>query len=516
MSAKKPIDLEKKLWIAANQLRSHLDAAAYKHVVLGIIFLKFIYDQFDEVHRGLKSDDSVDEEDKAEYSLRNVFWVPEEARWERIRGATEEEKSMGTSIDEAMLAIEKGNKELENTLPIVYAKSGLSDDKLDQLFELFSTIDIGGKQNEMKDVLGSVFEYFLGEFATEEGKKAGQFYTPRSVVNLMVKLLRPTGNCRIYDPCCGSGGMFVMSEKWLRQCGNDMNNITFFGQESNPTTWRLAKMNMKIRQLNVKLGEMPADTFIENQHAKQKVDFILANPPFNMSHWGREKLLKDPRWEYGTPPQGNSNYAWLQHMIAHLDDDGIAAIILANGSLSAKSVESEIRQGIIDADLLDCVISLPDKLFLNTAVPCSLWILNKNKARKNLRNRRGETLFIDCKTMGSMKELPDGKISRKQRELSEKEQAEISDTYHAWKGSSSSNYQDEAGYCRSTDKDEISKHKYVITPGRYVGVPPLEDTGVSFEDEMRSLASELGENIEKSRQLEDTLLKTLRGFNIDE
>ena len=412
MSDSDALGLEKKLWMAADKLRSNMDAAVYKHVVLGLIFLKYISDSFEELYEELRANPEADEEDEDEYIAKRIFWVPKNARWGGIK-ENARKSDIGVIIDESMIAIEKCNATLRGVLPKDYSRPTLNKVKLGELVDLISTIGFGNEVYQGKDLLGRVYEYFLGQFASAEGKKGGQFYTPRSIVDLLVSMLRPMQG-RIYDPCCGSGGMFVLSQRFVEAHGGRIDEVSIYGQESNDTTWRLAKMNLAMRNINANLGEGPADTFTKDLHDDMRADFIIANPPFNMSDWGQPNLLGDKRWVYSTPPKGNANYAWLQHMIFHLSSNGMAGIVLANGSLSAKSVEGEIRREIINADLLDCVIALPDKLFYNTAIPCCLWLFSKNKAQSKFRSRNGETLFIDAREMGNMLVLPDGKISRKQ------------------------------------------------------------------------------------------------------
>src|SRR3989454_7624892 len=434
------LGFEEKLWQAADKLRGSLDAAEYKHVVLGLIFLKYISDAFEERRRTLatlcaepKSEYFVNDpaqrdatlEDRDEYLAANVFWVPEEARWGKLQKAAKQ-PDIATRLDDAMYAIERENPRLKGVLPRDYARRGIAPDRLGQLIDLIATIGLGDAESRSRDILGRVYEYFLGKFAAAEGKLGGQFYTPRCVVQLLVEMIEPYKG-RVFDPCCGSSGMFVQSEEFIRQHGGRIGDISIFGQESNPTTWKLAKMNLAIRGIEANLGPHHADTFHNDLHPDLKADFILANPPFNMSDWGGERLREDVRWKYGVPPVGNANFAWVEHMIHHLAPGGIAAFVLANGSMSSnQSGEGEIRKNIVQADLVDCMIALPGQLFYGTTIPACLWFLARTKKNGKFRDRRGQTLFIDARKLGHL-------IDRVHRELSDKEVSRIAATYHAWR-----------------------------------------------------------------------------------
>lgn len=507
MAGSDALGFEKKLWAAADKLRSNMDAAVYKHIVLGLIFLKYISDSFDESHAELKAHPEADEEDEDEYIAKKVFWVPKVARWKVLKNNARQPE-IGQLIDDAMKSIEKRNPTLKGVLPKDYSRPQLDKKRLGELVDLISGIGLGGSENRSKDVLGRVYEYFLGEFASAEGKKGGQFYTPRSVVKLLVDLLRPF-NGRIYDPCCGSGGMFVQSDLFIKEHGGRIENISLYGQESNPTTWRLFKMNMAIRRLSANIGPEPKDTFSKNLHPDLRADYIIANPPFNLKDWGQPSLLNDPRWRYGIPPKNNANFAWVQHFIHHLNNNGKAGFVLANSSLSSqRSGEGEIRKAIIEADLLDCIIVLPVKLFFNTGIPACIWLISKNKAEADLRNRKGEILMIDGRRMGDL-------ISKKQKELNDKEIEKITHTYRSWIGDSSVHgiYQDEVGFCKSVSLENVQHNEFMIPPGRFVGSPP-RDTSVNFSEEMSELVSNLKGHFSNFRELQHLIDEALkeRGF----
>ena len=439
------LGFEEKLWAAADKLRAHMDAAEYKHVVLGLIFLKYISDAFETRHSALEHDLSdpssaayVREpaaryevlEDRDEYTAENVFWVPAEARWDRLQSQAKSPQ-VGKLIDDAMTAIERENPRLRGVLPKTYARPDLDKTRLGELLDLIGTIGLGDPESQKKDILGRTYEYFLGRFASAEGKGGGEFYTPACVVKLLVAMIEPYHG-RVYDPCCGSGGMFVQSERFVQEHGGRIGDIAVYGQESNPTTWRLAKMNLAIRGIEADLGPEPADSFLRDLHPDLRADFILANPPFNMSEWGGERLEGDPRWKYGAPPRNNANYAWIQHMIYHLAPRGVAGFVLANGSMSSNtSGEGEIRKAMVEADLVDCMIALPGQLFYSTPIPACLWFLARDKSGGNgktpKRDRRGETLFIDARKLGMMRD-------RTHRELTDEDIARIAETYHAWRG----------------------------------------------------------------------------------
>ena len=491
-------ELEKKLWKAADKLRSNMDAAEYKHVVLGLIFLKYISDSFQEKHEELKHEEYAVLEDRDEYLRYNIFWVPENARWNFLQKYAKQ-PDIGKLVDNAMEFIEKDNPSLKRILPKNYARPELDKRVLGELIDLIGTIGLGDSENKEKDILGKVYEYFLGQFADAEGKKGGEFYTPRCIVKLLVEMIEPF-NGRVYDPCCGSSGMFVQSEEFIRSHGGKLSTISIYGQESNPTTWKLSKMNLSIRGIegNIQLG----DSFLDDKHKDLKADFILANPPFNVSDWYGELLREDVRWRFGVPPVGNANFAWIQHMIHHLAPHGIAGFVLANGSLSSNtSNEGEIRKNIIEADLVDCIIALPSKLFFNTMISACLWFVSRDRENHKFRNRQGEILFMDASKMGIMKD-------RRHRELIEEDIKKISNTYHAWRGEGGE-YKDVEGFCKAATLDEVRKQNYILTPGRYVGIPEEEDDGVSFEEKMEKLTHELAEQMEEAKRLDEEIKKNL-------
>lgn len=492
------LGFEQKLWISADKLRSNMDAAEYKHVVLGLIFLKYISDAFKEVYEEVKKDPLSDPEDKDEYLSRRVFWVPKEARWEFLQ-ANAKKPEIGELIDEAMDTIEKDNPSLKGVLPKNYARPSLNKQRLGELIDLIGTIGLGDKENRSKDILGRVYEYFLGQFADAEGKKGGQFYTPRSIVKLLTEMLEPYKG-RIFDPCCGSGGMFVQSEKFIEAHGGRIGDISIYGQESNQTTWRLCKMNLAIRGIdaNIKWG----DSFHDDQFKDLKADFILANPPFNDSDWGGELLQEDVRWKFGVPPKNNANFAWVQHFIHHLAPTGIAGFVLANGSMSSNtSNEGEIRRNIINADLVDCMVALPSQLFYNTMIPACLWFVSRDKKNNKFRDRRGQILFIDARNMGRM-------IDRRHRELTDEEIKKIASTYHAWRGEAGK-YEDVAGFCKSATLEEVEKNNFILTPGRYVGVVEEEEDDEAFEEKMKRLTAELAKQMEEGKKLDEEIKKNL-------
>ncbi len=500
------LGFEETLWQAADKLRGHLDAAEYKHVVLGLIFLKYISDAFSEVYDKLAREDYADPEDRDEYVAENIFWVPKEARWSFLQANAKLPK-IGTLVDEAMDAIEKENSSLKGVLPKDYGKPSLDKKLLGELIDLISTIGLGDEESRSKDILGRVYEYFLGQFASAEGKKGGQFYTPRCVVQLLVEMLEPYKG-RVYDPCCGSGGMFVQSEKFVLAHGGRLGDISIYGQESNPTTWKLCKMNLAIRGIDGNIGHQNSDSFHNDLHKDLKADFIIANPPFNMSDWGGKNLQEDSRWgNFGTPPAGNANYAWVMHMIHHLSNTGVAGFVLANGSMSSnQSGEGDIRKSIVEADLVDCMVALPGQLFYNTQIPACLWFLAKNKKNGKFRNRCGETLFIDARKMGVL-------IDRVHRELTEEEVKRIAQTYHVWRGEKDAgDYEDVPGFCKSAKLAEIASHGYVLTPGRYVGAEEVEDDDEPFEDKMLRLTKKLNQQFEESAKLEKVIRENLKGL----
>ncbi|HEV2914351.1 MAG TPA: class I SAM-dependent DNA methyltransferase [Pyrinomonadaceae bacterium] len=511
-------EIKKTLWAAADKLRSNMDAAEYKHIVLGLIFLKYVSDAFAERRNDLQrrfadpNDEyyiedpvirSLDLEERDYYTEANVFWVPESARWGQIRNQAKQ-PNLGKIIDDALLDIENENPRLKGILDKRFARTQLDSGKLGELVDLISTIGFSGNGHKGKDLLGQVYEYFLGQFASAEGKKGGQFYTPGSVVRVLVDVLAPHRG-KVYDPCCGSGGMFVQSEKFVESHGGKFGDISIYGQESNPTTWRLVAMNLAIRGMDFNLGKEPADTFTRNQHPDLRADYIMANPPFNISDWWNERLAGDPRWQYGTPPQSNANYAWLQHILYHLKPTGRAGVILANGSMSSmQSNEGEIRKAMVEADVVDCMVSLPPQLFFNTQIPACIWFLTRDK-RANGRDRSKETLFIDARNLGRME-------SRVLRVFDEADIVKISGTYHAWRqsGETDEAYEDISGFCRVATLEEIrEKHNYMLTPGRYVGAGATEEDQEVFAEKMQRLILELDEQFSNSAKLETEIKKRL-------
>ncbi len=496
-------DLERTLWQAADKLRSNMDAAEYKHIVLGLIFLKYISDAFYDLHDRLTAGEGdfegADPEDPDEYLAYNVFFVPEKARWQYLQDRAKQ-SDIGTLIDKAMEAIEKDNRSLRGVLPKIYADPELNKQRLGELIDLIGTIGFQQRGRKAQDLLGRVYEYFLGQFADAEGKKGGQFYTPDSIVKLLVAMLEPYSG-RVYDGCCGSGGMFVQSERFVEEHQGNIKQLSIYGQESNPTTLRLAKMNLAIRGIDAKL-EL-GDTLHLDKHYDLKADYILANPPFNISDWGGEKLREDGRWRYGVPPVGNANYAWLQHFAHKLAPNGTAGIVLANGSMNSNSGgEGDIRQKMIDAGLIDCMVALPSQLFYNTMIPACLWFLARNKTNHRFRDRSNEILFIDARNLGTM-------INRRNRALTDADIALIADTYHNWRNPNGT-YADVAGFCKAATLDEVKQNNYVLMPGRYVGTEAEVDDGVPFEDTMNALTTKLAEQFAKSDQLERTIRANLK------
>jgi type I restriction enzyme M protein len=502
------LGFERDLWAAADALRSNMDAAEYKHVVLGLIFIKYISDAFEEQHAKLEAERAkgADPEDADEYRAVNIFWVPKEARWSHLK-ANARQPAIGRVVDDAMLAIERDNPSLKGVLPKDYAHPRLDKERLGQLIDLVGNIGLGDKVNRSKDILGRVYEYFLSEFASAEGKKGGQFYTPRCVVRLLVGMLAPYKG-RVYDPCCGSGGMFVQSEKFAEAHGGKIGDISIYGQESNHTTWRLAKMNLAIRGIEGNLGKEHADTFHNNQHPDLKADYVLANPPFNASDWRGDALADDKRWQFGTPPASNANFAWVQHFIYHLAPTGLAGFVLANGSMSSnQSGEGEIRKAIIEADLVDCMVALPGQLFYSTQIPVCLWFIARDKKNGCFRDRRGHTLFIDARKLGTM-------IDRVHRELTDDDIRKIADTYHAWRGDKQckAKYGDVPGFCKSATTEEIRQHGHILTPGRYVGAEEVEDDGEPFGEKMARLTAALREQTEESGKLDQIIWANLEAL----
>lgn len=485
------VGFEKQLWDAACILRGNMDASEYKQVVLGLIFLKYISDKFEERYNELIDEGEGFEEDLDEYVSRGVFYVPASARWSPI-AAEAHTPEIGKAIDEAMQSIERENKRVKGVLPKNFARPELDKRRLGDVVDLFTNISML-EHGDTKDVLGRAYEYCLSKFAEQEGKLAGEFYTPACVVKTLVEVLRPY-NGRVYDPCCGSGGMFVQSAKFIENHQGNINNISIYGQDSNATTWKMCMMNLAIRGIEADLGRYNADTFLDDCHPTLRADFILANPPFNLSDWGQDRLIDDVRWKYGLPPSGNANFAWMQHMIHHLAPQGKIGLVLANGSLSSQSGgEGEIRKNIVSSDLVEGVVALPPQLFYTTGIPVSLWFLNKNKKQK------GKTLFVDARNLGTM-------VSRKLRELTEDDIAQIADTFTAFEQGNCENVK---GFCAVEETAEIAKHDYILTPGRYVGIEEQEDDGEPFEERMIRLTSELAEMFEKRKELEQEIRERL-------
>jgi type I restriction enzyme M protein len=497
--------LEQKLWEAADALRNNMDAAEYKHVVLGLIFLKYISDAFETKHAELEAQrgEGADPEDRDEYRAANIFWVPKEARWAHLK-ASAPQPTIGRLVDDAMAAIERDNSSLKGVLPKDYARPGLDKERLGQLINLVSDIALGDPAERAKDTLGRVYEYFLSQFASAEGKKGGQFYTPTHVVRVLVEMLAPYKG-RVYDPCSGSGGMFVQSERFIEAHAGRLGDISIYGQESNYTTWRLAKMNLAIRGIDAQIAH--GDTFHNDRHPDLKADYVLANPPFNDSDWRGELLKDDKRWVYGTPPAGNANFAWVQHFLHHLAPTGIAGFVLANGSMSSnQSGEGDIRKAIIEADLVDCMVALPGQLFYSTQIPVCLWLLARTKKNGRFRTRRGETLFLDARKLGTM-------VDRVHRELTEDDIQKIAGTYHAWRGDKDAGkYEDIPGFCKSATLDDIRKHGHVLTPGRYAGAEATEDDGDPFEEKMNRLTATLRAQQAEAAEVDAAIAANLKDF----
>jgi type I restriction enzyme M protein len=504
------LGFEAKLWQAADALRNNMDAAEYKHVVLGFIFLKYISDAFEAKRTELEGQrkQGADPEDPDEYRAANIFWVPKEARWPHLK-ANAPQPTIGKLIDDAMTAIERDNTSLKGVLPKDYARPGLDKQRLGQLINLVSDIGLGSPDDRAKDILGRVYEYFLSQFASAEGKKGGQFYTPSHVVRVLVEMLAPYKG-RVYDPCCGSGGMFVQSEKFIEAHLNGNGNggtaqarISIYGQESNYTTWRLAKMNLAIRGIDAQIAH--GDSFHNDQHPDLKADYVLANPPFNDSDWRGELLKNDKRWVYGVPPAGNANFAWIQHFIFHLAPTGLAGFVLANGSMSSnQSGEGEIRKAIIEADLVDCMVALPGQLFYSTQIPVCLWFLARNKRNSRFRDRRGQTIFIDARNLGSL-------VDRVHRELTNEDITKIAGTYHAWRGDKGAGeYEDMPGFSKSATLDDIRTHGHVLTPGRYVGAEAVAEDEEAFEQKMKRLTATLRQQQADAAKLDVTIASNLK------
>ncbi len=499
------LGFEAKLWAAADALRNNMDAAEYKHVVLGLIFLKYISDAFEEQHARLEAErkQGADPEDPDEYRAKNIFWVPPEARWSHLK-AQAKQPAIGQQVDDAMAGIERDNPALKGVLPKEYARPALDKQRLGQLIDLVTNIPLGDKESRSKDILGRVYEYFLSQFASAEGKKGGEFYTPRCVVKLLVEMLEPFKG-RVYDPCCGSSGMFVQSEEFIAAHGGKLGDISIYGQESNYTTWRLAKMNLAIRGIDGQIAH--GDSFHTDRHPDLRANFILANPPFNVSDWRGELLKDDKRWKYGVPPAGNANYAWVQHMVYHLAPTGLAGFVLANGSMSSnQSGEGDIRKNLVEADLVDCMVALPGQLFYSTQIPACLWFLARDKKNHRFRDRRGDLLFIDARKLGRM-------VDRTHRELTDEEIARIAATYHGWRWEKSAGqYADVPGFCKAATLEEIRNHGHVLTPGRYVGAEAAEEDDEPFADRFTRLRKQLEEQFGESAKLEGEIRRNLESL----
>jgi len=496
----------------ADALRGSMDSSEYKHVVLGLLFLKYISDAFEEQHARLVAEQAsgADPEDPDEYRAQNIFWVPSEARWSNLK-AQAKQPTIGRIVDDAMTAIERDNPQLKGVLPKDYARPVLDKQRLGEIIDLISNIKVGDEDSRARYALGRVYEYFLSQFASAEGKRGGEFYTPRCVVKLLVEMIEPYSG-RVYDPCCGSSGMFVQSVEFIRahrsgngNGGNTRADISIYGQELNYTTWRLSRMNLAIRGIDGQIAH--GDTFHNDLFPDLKADFILANPPFNVSDWGGERLKEDRRWKYGVPPKGNANFAWVQHMAHHLAPSGIAGFVLANGSMSSnQSGEGDIRKNIIEADLVDCMIAMPGQLFYSTQIPVCLWFLARDRKNHKFRDRRGEVLFIDARKMGSM-------VDRTHREMNQDDIARIAGTYHAWRGEKDAGeYEDIPGFCKSASLDEIRKHGHVLTPGRYVGAEEQEDDGEPFDEKMQRLVAQLREQQAEAARLDAAIAKNLEAL----
>jgi len=532
------VGYEAQLWQMADALRGSMDAAEYKHVVLGLIFLKYISDAFEEQHAKLVAEQATgaDPEDPDEYRALSIFWVPPEARWTHLK-SNARQATIGQLVDDAMAGIERDNPALKGVLPKDYARPALDKTRLGQLIDMISNIKVGDEASRAKDVLGRVYEYFLSQFASAEGKKGGEFYTPRCVVKLLVEMLEPYRG-RVYDPCCGSSGMFVQSVEFIRahatgnaNGGKAKADISIYGQESNYTTWRLAKMNLAIRGIDGQIGH--GDTFHDDRHPDLKADFILANPPFNVSDWGGDRLREDKRWQFGVPPAGNANYAWVQHIVHHLSPAGVAGFVLANGSMSSnQSGEGEIRKNLIEADLVDCMVALPGQLFYSTQIPACLWFLARDRKNGRFRDRRGHVLFIDARKLGRM-------VDRTHRELTDEDVKRIADTYHAWRSGEGFNataqgrqdaksekpeqslpgasapsrlcvYSDIPGFCKSATIEDVRKHGHVLTPGRYVGAEAQEDDGEPFDEKMKRLIATLRVQQAEAARLDAAIAANLK------
>lgn len=508
--AKKTAELkiEDALWQAADQLRGSMDASQYRNVVLGLIFLKYVSDSFNEKYESLiKSDYPEDAEDRDMYTAENIFWLPKEARWDVI-ASDAKTPEIGETIDKAMEAIERENDQIKGVLPKNYASPDLDKVRLGGVIDLISNIKVGDEESRKNDVLGRVYEYFLSNFAAQEGKNGGEFYTPRSIVRTLVEMLEPYKG-RIYDPAAGSGGMFVQSEEFVREHQGVISDLSVYGQEANPTTWKLAKMNLAIRGIDNDFGPHQGDTFTNDLHKGRRFDYILANPPFNLKEWGADKLQDDSRWVYGVPPEGNANYAWIEHMISKLAPDGKAGFVLANGALSTSTKEEyAIRKAILEADKIDAIVALPGQMFYSTQIPVSLWFVDMNKASSDERKRNGETLFIDARELGFM-------ADRTHKEFAREDIAKIADTYHAYRGTNDQVYEDVPGFSKAAMIEEIRENDYVLTPGRYVGLAERQDDGEPYEEKMARLTSELSDQFKKSAELEEQIRDALKEIGYD-
>lgn len=501
------LGIEAELFKTADKLRGNMEPSDYKHVVLGLIFLKHISDSFEAKYAELMAEDPACAEDMDEYLAENIFWVPKEARWSHLK-ANAKQPTIGKLVDEAMLAIEAKNTTLKGVLPKDYARPALNKVMLGELIDLISGIGLGTEEGQARDVLGRVYEYFLSQFAGSEGKRGGEFYTPRSVVRVLVEMLEPYEG-RVYDPCCGSGGMFVQSEKFVAEHGGRVGDIAVYGQESNYTTWRLCMMNLAVRGIDAEIHWNSEGSFHKDELKDLKADFILANPPFNVSDWGGERLRDDVRWRYGIPPAGNANFAWLQHIVHHLSPKGTAGVVLANGSMSStQSGEGDIRKAMLEADVVDCMIALPGQLFYSTQIPACLWFLARNKGNGKFRDRRGEVLFIDARNLGHL-------VDRTRREFCDEDVEKITGTYHTWRGASEDvEYEDVPGFCKSATLEDIQEHGYVLTPGRYVGAALEEDDVTPFPERFAVLREKLEGHFEEAEKLTALIREKLNGVGL--
>lgn len=504
------IGFEKELWAAADKMRGNMEPSEYKHVALGLIFLKFISEAFEAKYAELQADDLSDPEDTDEYLAANIFFVPEESRWSKLQ-ANAKQPTIGTIIDDAMRGLENANPSLKGVLPKDYGRPSLNKTMLGELIDVFSTLTMTGEDGKGRDVFGRVYEYFLNGFAGVEGRRGGEFYTPQSVVKLLVEMIEPYKG-RVYDPCCGSGGMFVQSDKFLRHHGGRIGDLAIYGQESNNTTWRLARMNMAVRRIDADIRWNNEGSFHADEFKTMKFDTILANPPFNSSDWGGERLAEDARWQYGTPPAGNANFAWLQHIVHHLKPTGTAGVVLANGSMSSQqSGEGDIRKAMVEDDIVDCMVALPGQLFYSTQIPACLWFLSRSKKQNGFRGREKQVLFIDARQMGHL-------VDRTRRELSDDDIQRIADTYHAWRGEADAierrgEYVDIPGFCTSASVEEIRSHGHVLTPGRYVEAAAAEEDDVPFEERFETLARDLKKQFQHGADLQAKILLSITVLN---